>query len=45
MKTPDDLEFQPDFFDPPATRPDFWPDNPVLRRAVDWFKSFIPPEV
>lgn len=44
MKTPDDLEFPPDFFDPPATRPDSWPDNPVLRRAVDWFKTFIPPE-
>lgn len=42
MNTPDDLEFPPDFFDPPATRPDFWPDNPVLRRAVEWFKSFIP---
>lgn len=38
-----ELEFPPDFFDPPDPRPDHWPDNPELRRAVDWFKSFIPP--
>lgn len=37
------LQFPPDFFDPPDPRPDEWPDNPELRRAVDWFKSFIPP--
>lgn len=37
------LQFPPDFFDPPVSRPDEWPDNPELRRAVDWFKSFIPP--
>ena len=37
------LQFPPDFFDPPNSRPDEWPDNPALRRAVDWFKSFIPP--
>ena len=37
-----ELVFPPDFFDPPDPRPDFWPDNPDLRRAVDWFKSFIP---
>jgi hypothetical protein len=37
------LQFPPDFFDPPIPRPDEWPDNPELRRAVDWFKSFIPP--
>jgi hypothetical protein len=37
------LQFPPDFFDPPDPRPDAWPDNAELRRAVDWFKSFIPP--
>ena len=37
-----ELAFPPDFFDPPDPRPHFWPDNPDLRRAVDWFKSFIP---
>ncbi|MBK1781733.1 hypothetical protein JHL22_10935 [Advenella sp. WQ 585] len=36
------LQFSPDFFDPPDPRPDEWPDNLELRRAVDWFKSFIP---
>jgi hypothetical protein len=34
-------EFPEDFFDPPAVRPDTWPDNPDLRRAVGWFKSFM----
>lgn len=38
------LQFPSDFFDPPDPRPDEWPDNPELRRAVDWFKSFIPPQ-
>lgn len=38
------LEFPPDFFDPPEPRPDFWPNNPELRRAVDWFKGFMPHE-
>ena len=28
-----ELEFPPDFFDPPDPRPDHWPDNPELRRA------------
>ncbi|WP_150430732.1 hypothetical protein [Dechloromonas sp. CZR5] len=41
MPTLDDLEFSPDFFDPPEHRPDAWPDNPELRRAVEWFKSFM----
>ncbi|MDM0010151.1 hypothetical protein QTI51_37320 [Variovorax sp. J22G73] len=39
-----ELTYPPDFFDPPDPRPDFWPDNPDLRRAVDWFKSFISPQ-
>src|SRR5690606_11453434 len=38
------LQFPPDFFDPPVPRPDEWPDNTELRRAVDWFKSFISPQ-
>lgn len=38
-----DIEFPPDFFDPPDPRPDDWRDNTELRRAVDWFRSFIPP--
>lgn len=42
MNSREDLEFPEDFFDPPKDRPEAWPDNPDLRRAVDWFKSFIP---
>lgn len=38
------LQFPPDFFDPPVLRPDEWPDNTELRRAVEWFKSFISPQ-
>ncbi len=44
MFKPEDLQFPPDFFDPPSPRPDVWPDNLILRRAVDWFKSFMSPE-
>lgn len=36
------LQFPADFFDPPANRPDDWQDDLNLRRAVDWFKNFIP---
>lgn len=36
------LQFREGFFGPPADRPDDWPDHPDLRRAVDWFKGFIP---
>jgi len=39
-----ELKFPPDLFAPADPRPDSWPDNPDLRRAVDWFKSFIPPQ-
>ena len=42
MKKRREIEFPPDFFDPPTIRPDSWPDNLDLRRAVDWFKSFMP---
>lgn len=44
MNNNDDIEFLPGWFDPPDPRPDYWKDNPDLRRAVDWFKSFLPPE-
>lgn len=37
------LQFPSGSFDPPDPRPPEWPDNVELRRAVDWFKSFIPP--
>ena len=37
-----DIEFPADFFDPPDPRPDDWRDNIELRRAVDWFRSFVP---
>ena len=33
--------FPDDFFTPPTTRGEEWPDNPQLRRAVDWFRSFM----
>jgi hypothetical protein len=39
-----ELKFPPGFFDPPNPRPDWWPDNPELRKAVDFFKSFMSPE-
>jgi hypothetical protein len=29
------------FIGPPAERDDSWPDNPDLRRGVDWLKSFM----
>jgi hypothetical protein len=35
------MEFPEDFFDPPKVCPETWPDNPDLRRAIDWFKSFM----
>ena len=37
-------EFPTDFFDAPHPRPAEWPDDPQLRRAVDWFKSFMSPQ-
>lgn len=33
--------FPPDYFDPPIDRPESWPDDPDLRRAVDWLKTFM----
>src|SRR6266540_3098604 len=35
------FEIPPGFFDPPPVRPDCWPDNPNVRRTVDWFRGFI----
>lgn len=37
-----DFEIPEDFFEFDSTRPDEFPDNPEVRLAVDWFKSFIP---
>ena len=31
----------PETFGPPAERDESWPDNPDLRRAVDWLKAFM----
>lgn len=29
------------FFTAPVKRPNDWPDEPDLRKAVEWFKAFI----
>src|SRR5690606_28162857 len=43
--TPDNPPTMPDgVFGPPEERGPEWPDNPDLRAAVDWFKSFMTPE-
>lgn len=36
-------DFPPDFFDPPDERPAEWPDEPNVRRAVEWFRSTLTP--
>lgn len=36
-----DFEIPSDFFDPLPNQDKNWPDNPDLRRAVGWFKSFM----
>lgn len=36
-------QFPVDFFAPPSDRGDNWPDNPNLRLAIEWFKSFMKP--
>lgn len=36
-------DFPESIFSPPPVRPPDWPDEPNLRKAVDWLKSFIPP--
>jgi len=35
------IDFPDDFFQPPLERPANWPEDPDLRRAVGWLKSFI----
>lgn len=30
-----------DFFDFEGERPDDWPDNPDIRRAVEWMRSYV----
>lgn len=43
--TPDNPPTMPEgVFGPPAERGSDWPDNPDLRAAVNWFKSFMAPE-
>lgn len=37
-----DIAVPDDFFDPQPGQDKIWPDDPELRRAVNWFKSFIP---
>jgi hypothetical protein len=32
------------FYGPPAQRPEGWEDDPDLRRAVEWLKTFITPQ-
>ena len=41
MSTANEFTFPSGFFDPPSPRPESWPDNFELRRAVDWFKGFM----
>lgn len=36
------VEFPDSFLRPPDRRTDDWPDEPELRRAVDWLKGFLP---
>jgi hypothetical protein len=43
-RNPMDYQLPDDLFDPPD--PDSgWPDDPELRRAVDWFKGMMTPQV
>lgn len=35
------IDFPDEFFAPPEQRDESTPDNPDVRRAVDWFKSFM----
>jgi len=39
-----EIVFPPGFFDPPEIRSDAWPCDPDIKKAVEWFKSFIPVE-
>ena len=32
-----------DFFLPPPERGDDWPDDPELRRGVEWLRGFLDP--
>jgi hypothetical protein len=33
--------FNDEFFRAPSDRPDDWPDDPEVRAAVEWLKSFL----
>lgn len=39
-----DIELPDDFFEPPPEGERQHPDNPDIRRAVEWFKSYMTPE-
>jgi hypothetical protein len=38
-----DFEIPEDFFGFEGERPEYWQDNPDVRRAVEWLRSFIEP--
>ncbi|ETI59479.1 hypothetical protein C100_21140 [Sphingobium sp. C100] len=38
-----EFEIPEDFFDFDGERPDYWQDNPDVRRAVEWLKGYIAP--
>jgi hypothetical protein len=38
----EEIELPPRIFGPPEHRDELWPDHPDLRKAVDWFKTFLP---
>lgn len=38
-----DFEIPEDFFDFDGDRPEWWPDHPDVRRAVEWLRGYIEP--
>lgn len=38
------IDIPPEAFGPPEERGPEWPDFPDLRRAVDWFKTYLTPD-
>lgn len=38
-----DVEIPEDFFDFEGERPEWWPDHPDVRRAVEWLRGYIDP--
>ena len=39
----EEIQLPEGIFGPPEDRDEHWPDHPDLRKAVDWFKTFLPP--